>query len=163
MSTFVRKSEKHPGIIMKSKNNPEYGAIMLIEERDSFSGGFANGKRKRVGLLKGKVENLEKLNWKEGQIVPFKIVYKESLEEFYPGQEPKKYPDTNSDGTPNERAGKLVTCMGAPIYVNKLAVENTDPMQDELLAIDREPVQAKDASTKGAEIASKTETFSTSK
>ena len=163
MSTFVGKSEKHSGIIMKSKNNPEYGAIMLIEERDSFSGGFANGKRKRVGLLKGKIENLESLNWVEGQKVPFKIVYKESLEEFYPGQEPKKYPATNSDGTPNDKAGQLVTHLGAAIYVNKIVVENTDPMQDELLAIDREPIQSKAASTKAAEIASKTETFSSAK
>jgi hypothetical protein len=163
MSTIVGKSKKHSGIIMKSVNNPEYGAIMLIEERDSFSGGFANGKRKRVGLLKGKVENLESLKWVEGQVVPFKIVYKDSLEEFYPGQEPKKYPDTNSDGTPNAKAGQLVTCMGAPIYTNKIVVENTDPMQDELLAIDREPVQSKAVSTKATEIAGKTELFTTSK
>src|SRR3972149_6041343 len=106
MSAFVGKSDKHPGIIMKSKNNPEYGAIMLVEYRNSFSGGFANGRRIRIGLLKGKVENLEKLNWVEKQPVPFKIVYKESLEPFYPGQEPKKYPENNSDGTPNEKAGQ---------------------------------------------------------
>jgi hypothetical protein len=131
MSTIVAKSKKHDGIIIPSKNNAEFGAIMVIETRNTFEQGFLSS-RKRVGLLKGKITELQSLNWKDQQIVPLKVVYKEALEPFYPGQEEKKYPENHV------QAGQAVTSGGAMIYVNKLVVSTDSPEVDILLPIDRE-------------------------
>jgi hypothetical protein len=142
MSTIVAKSKKHDGIIIPSQNNAEFGAIMVIETRNNFDGGFVNI-RKRVGLLKGKMTDLVGLNWKENQTVPLKVVYKESLEPFYTGQDPKRYPEFNSDGTKHEKSLQPITSLGAPIYVNKLVVSETSDELDVLLPMDKEPIQVK--------------------
>lgn len=133
MATIVAKSKKHDGIVIPSNNNSEFGAIMVVETRNTFEGGFLSS-RKRVGLLKGKIADLTALNWKDQQIVPLKVVYKEALEPFYPGQEEKKYPENHV------QAGEAVTSGGAMIYVNKLVVDANSIEEDVLLPIDREVV-----------------------
>jgi hypothetical protein len=132
--TRIAKAKDHSELIIISKNNPEQGSVKVISETPVLnSKGFLNIST-RSALLKGSVADLSKMNFKEGQVVPYKIVIKESTTEFFAGQEPKKYPENHA------QAGEVITHMGAPVYVNKLVVAETSEESDLLLAIDREPV-----------------------
>jgi len=84
----------HPetgAVITVSKNNSQYGTIRLDSENVSFEGGFVN-KSRRTAFIRGKVEDLQSLNFKTGQMLSGKIVKKESFTPFYEGQRPKINP-----------------------------------------------------------------------
>lgn len=140
MATIAIKSEKHNSLIIPSKTDAAKGVIMVKSTEILLnSNGFLNSTT-RVGLIKGSIKDLESLNLKEGQEVPFKIVYQEATEPFYIGQEPKIYPENS------EKAGQQCTHMGAPIYLNKVVVPVNSDLQDQLLIIDKEPVSIKSTS-----------------
>lgn len=160
MSAKVEKSKKHDTLVIVSENNPEFGSIIVRETRDSLmdrmtSNGFLGDVKTRIGLLKGKVEDLKAFNFVDGQIVPLKVIYKESTEPFYVGQDPKRYPEFNKDGSKHAKSLQVITTQGAPIYVNKLVVGSNSPEEDILLPMDREPVQANTTSTAVAQAKAK--------
>lgn len=131
MKAIVTKSEKHDGIIMKSINNPENASIMLKSEiLNANDQGFLQ-KETRVGLFKGKTADLEALGLREGQdfsqVIPVKLVVKESFDPFYPGQEPKMNPSTK----------QVVTSGGAPIYRQTIVVSEASAETDVRLASDK--------------------------
>ena len=76
-------------VIGISKNNPEYGWIRVesIDYQISSKGWLQP--RKRSALIKGLVEDLKQINYQKGDMLPGKIVVKESLESLYE-EDPEK-------------------------------------------------------------------------
>jgi hypothetical protein len=140
MKAIVTLANGHSEIVMISKNNPESAAIMLRSDVMSANDGGFLQVEKRVGLLKGKTEDIQKLatNLKPGddfssKVFPVRLVIKESHEPAYNGHEPKINPTTK----------ETVTSGGAPVYRQTLVVAENAPQQDEFLPTDREEVTAK--------------------
>jgi hypothetical protein len=73
--------DDHGNVIVKSVNNPEYGYIKIEQEAPTFKQGWLNFNR-RVAIIKGKVKDLQKLNYQIGSELPGKIVIVESLRPF---------------------------------------------------------------------------------
>lgn len=144
MATVVALAKGHDSIIIPSKNDSSKGAIMVIETRNEFNNGFL-AIRKRVGLVKGSVEQLLSLNWKKDQQVDLKVIYKESFEPFFAGQDCKRYPENSP------YAGQPVTSGGHEVYVNKIVVDIASPEQDELLLTDHLTNTPETASSAAAE------------
>jgi hypothetical protein len=131
MKAIVTKSAKHDSIIMISKTNPNSASIMLRSETlGANDQGFLQ-KEVRVGLFKGKTEDLKALNLHEGQdfstVIPIKLIVKESFDPFYAGQEPKMNPDTK----------ETVTSGGAPVYRQTIVVADSSAEVDAKLPSDR--------------------------
>lgn len=99
----------HPvtkAVITVSENNPEYGTIRLDEESIQFQNNFMNKTRRSV-FIRGKVVDLESLNYKANQALAGKIIKRESFEPFYEGQSPKINPTTQ----------KVVLKDNKPVYL----------------------------------------------
>lgn len=93
MST-VKVTAKDGKVVIANANNSEYGYIRVESVDISInSDGWAQ-KSKRSALLKGKVELLNEFGYKEGQILPGKIVVEETTKEPYAGAQPKINPST---------------------------------------------------------------------
>lgn len=140
MKAIVTLANGHTDIVMISKNNPESAAIMLRSDVMSANDGGFIQIEKRVGLLKGKTEDIKALaaNLKPGddfsqKVFPVRLVIKESFEPAYNGHEAKINPTTKEQVTSN----------GAPVYRQTFVVAENAPQQDEFLATDRESVTAK--------------------
>ncbi len=93
-------------VIRVSANNPEYGAIRVQETKMEINKGGFLQKKQTSALIKGKVEDLKLLGFRDGQEIGGQIVHEERTEPFYADQEPKK---AGADG-------EVLTCGGAPIY-----------------------------------------------
>jgi len=103
-------------VIRQSKNNPEYGFVVLQQTRTMIQSNPANVKnvgwlktQKMTTLLKGKMEELKMFGFTKGMELPGKIVVKESTTPFSeenPDQHLKIAGDTG-----------IVCCIhGEPIY-----------------------------------------------
>lgn len=106
----------HPetgNVVTQNPNKPEYGSIRVDQEVKTFTNGYLN-RSKRVAFIGGTMEDLNEMNFREGQILPGKIVVKEQLEAFYSGQSPKINPETN----------EVLTQGGQPIYRNSFYTED---------------------------------------
>lgn len=100
------KVVKHPetgNVITVSTNNPEWGTVRVDSENKSFSGGILNIS-KRTAFIRGRVEHLEAMNFRDGQPLAGKIQKQESFEPFYENQPPKINPTTGAEVLKN---GKL--------------------------------------------------------
>lgn len=80
-------------VITQSENNPSYGTIRLDAMTTSMEGGFLN-KRRKSAFIRGKMEDLESLGLKAGQVLPGIIQRQESYQPFYEGQKPKMNPES---------------------------------------------------------------------
>lgn len=125
MQHVIVTANEMGGFITRSTNNPEYGYIRIEQE---LTGIDDNGwvKTKMLStLLKGTMEDLQDLHYKAGQILPGKIIIRESTEPF-------NHKDPERD---LKRAGPNgIVCMYEehPIYRNTFYV--TDPtLQDQLI------------------------------
>ena len=133
MKAIVTAPQGSNQILMISRKNPDSAAIMLRSEIQGINAqGFVQNEV-RVGLVKGKTEDMRKIaaNLKAGdnfseKVMPVKLVVKESLEPFYSGQEPKINPQTK----------ETVTHMGAPVYRQTIVVAEDSPETDVKLATD---------------------------
>ena len=140
MKTVVTLANGHDKIVMVSSNNPESAAIMLRSEIMSANDQGFLQTEKRVGLFKGKTEDIQKLaaTLKPGddfsaKVFPVRLVIKESFEPAYDGHQPKINPTTK----------ETVTSSGAPVYRQTFVVAEASAETDVFLATDREPVTAK--------------------
>ena len=134
MKAIVTKANGHDSIVMISQNNPDSASIMLRTEILGVNDQGFLTTEKRVGLFKGKTEDIQRLaaGLKEGddfsaKITPVKFVVKEKFEPFYSGQEPKINPQTK----------EVVTSSGAPVYRYTFVVSESSPETDVRLATDR--------------------------
>lgn len=73
--------DENGNIIVQSKNNPEYGYIKLEQEAPTFRQEWLSFNR-RFAIIKGKITDLQKLNYENGTEIPGKIVIIESLRPF---------------------------------------------------------------------------------
>lgn len=84
----------HPetgNVITPSTNSPGFGTVRLDSSHVSMEGGFINRSR-RTAFLRGRVEDLNAMEFTEGKVLPGIIVKRESYAPFYDGQTPKQYP-----------------------------------------------------------------------
>ena len=105
----VVANKETKAVINVSANNPEYGSIILKQEKVAIDDrGFAAIKAVST-LIQGKVEVLQKLNYYDGQVLEGKIQVLESMEPFS-----EKYPE--NDLKKAGETGIILTVDGAPIY-----------------------------------------------
>lgn len=81
MTNTVHVVPDENGNVIHVSNNPEYGYIKLEQTAPVVKNSWLSF-NKRVTLLKGKVENLSKLQYNGDTLIPGKIVIKESLKPF---------------------------------------------------------------------------------
>lgn len=129
MNNTVKVTAKDGKVVIPSTNKPDYGYIRVETTQTSMENGFVSTK-KASALIRGKVEELKALNFKEGQSLSGKIFHKESTES-YDGQEAKINPKT----------GEVITHNGMPIYRESFFTADLSK-QDELLAGDKAEVTA---------------------
>lgn len=122
-------------VIRQSKNNPEYGFVVLKQTRTIIQSNPANPKnigwlktQSMTTLLKGKMEELKMYGFTKDTVLPGKIVVKESTTPFSeedPDQHLKIAGDTG-----------IVCCIhGEPIY--RISYYSADPNeQDEFVQHD---------------------------
>lgn len=79
-----------------SKNGKELGFYIVKSTSLSMEKGFIT-EQTRSATLTVETKLAEKLAWKEGTVLPGKIVVQESFEPFYEGQECKINPDTKAE------------------------------------------------------------------
>lgn len=79
-----------------SKNGKELGFFIVKSSSMNMENGFVV-ERTKSATLTVEVALAEKLGWKEGTVLPGKIVTHESFEPFYEGQECKINPDTKAE------------------------------------------------------------------
>jgi hypothetical protein len=126
MNTKVQITANKAGQAVTSNNNG-YGFIrvsqtrMSIDERTGFAKPIVLS-----ALIKGKVEHLDMFGYSAGEVLPGKIVIKESLEPFNTKNPEKDYKIAGDTG--------IICCAdGQPIYRNCFYnVSGTDT--DELIA-----------------------------
>ena len=140
MKAIVTLANGHDGIVMVSSNNPESAAIMLRSETMSANDQGFLQTEKRVGLFKGKTEDIQKLaaTLKPGddfstKVFPVRLVIKESFEPAYNGHQPKINPSTK----------ETVTSGGAPVYRQTFVVAEASAEHDVFLATDKEATAVK--------------------
>ena len=139
MKAIVTLAKGNDNVVIISKNNSDSAAIMLVTEHMSANDQGFLQVEKRVGLFKGKTEQIQKLaeslkagdNFSE-KVMPVKLVIKESTTPAYPGHEPKINPST----------GEVVTSSGSAVYRQTLVVNETSPEMDVRLASDKVSVAA---------------------
>ncbi len=94
-------------VINVSKNNPEFGYIVVAQEKSIFSGSWFKV-QKTTALINAKVKDLELHNFGIGEVIPGSIYIHESLEPF------------DGDDTKNLKiagdTGVICTFKGQPIY-----------------------------------------------
>ena len=109
----VKVTAKDGQVVVQSTNNPEFGYIRVQQTVTSFEDGWANVGN-RSAIIRGRVENLKQLNYKEGQTLPGKIHVVESTTAPYDGADPKINPST----------GEILTSNGQPIYREAYYTQN---------------------------------------
>jgi hypothetical protein len=81
-SNVVVKSDENNNIIGVFQNNPEYGYIRVEQIAPVISDTGWLRTAKRSSFIKGKIQDLQALNYKANQEIPGKIVIIESLTPF---------------------------------------------------------------------------------
>lgn len=76
------KADEHGNVIGVSKNNPEYGYVKIQQSIIQINEQGWLRPVVRTALIKGKVEDLINSNFKDGDVLPGKIIIKESLIPF---------------------------------------------------------------------------------
>ncbi len=94
MSVKVTKHPTTGDVVTQSTKNPEWGTLRVDSENKSFSGGILNVS-KRSAFIRGRMADLQAMNFRDGQVLQGKIQKQESFEPFYEGQNPKINPTTN--------------------------------------------------------------------
>jgi len=113
-------------VIIQSKNNSEYGYVRLQQDRVTFGNNGWVKKSNVSTLLLGKVEDLQSLNFKSGDVIAGKIVIKEQLEPFNSNDPDRDYKYAGDTG--------IICCVdGQPIYRKAMFTADITA-QDVLLA-----------------------------
>lgn len=125
MNNQVKVTAKEGQVVIASENKPEYGYIRVEAKNTSMENGWIQ-EQTRSALIRGKVESLKSLGFKEGSTMFGKIYVKESFTPFSPNQKPKINPST----------GEIVTNNGSPVYRESYFTSDMNKA-DELLASDK--------------------------
>ena len=109
-------------VITESTNKPGFGTFRVDTENTDMNTGFVNISR-RSAFIRGRMEDLAKLNLSAGKQLPGTIIKKESFEPFYEGQTPKIYPESS------DNAGESVLTDGKETYL-EYSYSNVKDAQD---------------------------------
>lgn len=131
MQTKVTVTPDDNGMVIRqSKNNPEYGFIVLKQSRTVIQSNPANPKN--VGwlkttnlstLLKGKMDELKSLGFTKDSVLPGKIVVKESTTPFSEENPDQHLKIAGSTG--------VICCIdGEPIY--RITYYSQDPNEEDV-------------------------------
>jgi hypothetical protein len=117
------KADEHGNIIGISENNPEYGYVKVQQLLMQINDEGWLRQSLRTALIKGKVNDLIASNFKADQILPGKIVVKESLVPFNP-----ENPDKNLKiaGT----TGIICRFNDQPIYRQTFYTQNENAIDE---------------------------------
>ena len=118
-------SDDNGNVINISEKSPEYGYVRVEQTATTIGSNGWLRLSKRSSLIKGKVEDLVKAGFKEGSVLPGKLVVLESFEPF----------DTNNPERDLKFAGNTgVVCRldDQPIYRQTVYTTNHDS-QDQLI------------------------------
>jgi len=112
------------GQVINQSENPDYGYIRVEQKRVKFNQNWARIS-KVSALIHGKIEDLQAMNLKDGDILPGKIVIIESISPFQ---------DKNPEKDLKIAGDTGVICMynDKPIYRSTLYTEDNDA-DDELI------------------------------
>ena len=90
MSKVIVTADKNGNVITVSENNPEYGWVRVEQQGiiEINQKGFLR-QTTRSAFIKGKIEDLVKVNYKSGSTISGRIVVKESFEPFNPNNPDK--------------------------------------------------------------------------
>ena len=119
-SCVVVEANQNNEVITKSPNNPDWGWIRVVQNRHIFD--ETSGILKIVfcsALVQGRLKDLRKLRWINGQVLPGKIIYKDSLE---PYRKIDSYRDFKIAG----KTGIVCSINGEPIYRKYFYSANPD-------------------------------------
>lgn len=101
-------------VITPSTKNPEWGTFRVDSKNVSMENGILNI-NSRSAFVRGKLEDLAQLSLSAGQVLPGKIVKRESFDPFYENQPSKINPTTK----------EVVLTNGKPTYLE--FVYSADP------------------------------------
>ena len=104
-------------VVVVSKNNPEWGHIRVEQSRKVFDDNGFVRKKTISALIHGTVEDLTSFEWKNGQTLPGRIIFKESLEPF-------NYTNPERDYKIAGKTGVVCCLDGQPIYRKTFYTEN---------------------------------------
>lgn len=116
----VKVTSKDGVVVIESTNNPEYGYVRLEQEAVNMENGWIR-KQNRSAFIRGTVEDLKAMAFREGQTLPGKIVIVEATSSDNPRAQAKINPQT----------GEELTHSGQPIYRD--AVYTTDLSRGDVL------------------------------
>lgn len=112
-------------VIRVSEKNPEYGSVRVEQEVIEFNDrGFA-GSKNRVAFIRGELSFLHKMNFKGGQVLPGRIVVKETLQPIDPNNLEYGLKKASKDGP-------VCRVDDEPIYRNSFYTEDSK-IEDEFI------------------------------
>ena len=112
-------------VVGMNSNNPEYGYIRVEQNAARISTRGWLTLNNRSALLKGTIEDLRAANFREGDVLPGKIVVKESLTAF-------NMEDPDRDLKRAGESGVVCTLDDQPIYRQTIYTTDTSE-EDELI------------------------------
>lgn len=118
MSAVKVRADNFGNVIHVSENNPEYGWVLLAQPVVTMERGWFR-KKERIARIMGLVKDLQAQGFYKDQVLPGKIVVKESLTPFN-----DKDPDRNLKMS--GRYGIPCTYYGEPIYRECFYTENKE-------------------------------------
>lgn len=127
MNTTVRvTANAEKNVISLSKENPEYGYFRVVQDRAMIDDKGWASLKSLSALVYGKAADLQLFNYTDGQVLPGKIVIKESLDAFNTVNPERDYKIAGKTG--------VVCCLdGQPIY-RKTFYNVSGNDSDELIA-----------------------------
>jgi len=125
MKNQVKVSGDEAGnVIIVSKNNKEWGSILVTQERTVIDDGFAR-KKTVAAFIAGEIPVLEGMGLSKGDELKGTIIFKERLKPFNP-KDPSKDHKIAGD------SGVVCSINGKPIYRKSFFVEDADAEDQEL-------------------------------
>lgn len=88
------------GNVIGQSKNEEYGYIRVEQVVPFINHDGWLKLQKRSALIKGKISDLKSMNFKEGDVLPGKIIVKEQLVPFYPEDPQRNLKMAGSTGIP---------------------------------------------------------------
>lgn len=124
-SKVVITADENGNIISVSPNNPEYGSIRVESVVNQINNQGWLKPVKRTAFIKGLIKDLHDANFKSGQVLPGRIIVKESFAPFNPINPEKNLKIAGETG---------IVCRvdDQPIYRQTFYTEDSNA-QDELI------------------------------
>lgn len=134
MVTVTVTADENGNVVGVSENNPDYGFIRVetIATQIDNEGWLKNVKRS--ALIKGRVNDLVEVNYKEFDEIPGKIVVRESLTPFNPENPDKNLKIAGSSGI-------ICRLNDEPIYRQTFFTSNLNDLDELIMHTNKEEIK----------------------